>query len=113
MLETAEYLLSKHAELKVLLDGRTFSRRYQRDRVIEFCSQVGTTWATLGSLCSEAAALGRIAEALAANNHLAANRTAALYPRHPKGMGADRPTQTRYRHRRKPGIAVSIKLCAT
>ena len=79
MLETAEYLLSKHAELKVLLDGRTFSRRYQRDRVIEFCSQVGTTWATLECVCSEAAALGRIAEALAANNHLAANRTPQLY----------------------------------
>lgn len=79
MQETAEYLLSKHAELKVLLDGRTFSRRYQRDRVIEFCSQVGTTWATLECVCSEATALGRIAEAVAANNHLAANRTAELY----------------------------------
>ena len=56
MLQTAAYLLSKHAELKVLLDGRTFSRRYQRDRVIEFCSQVGTTWATLECVCSEATA---------------------------------------------------------
>ena len=45
MLQTAAYLLSKHAELKVLLDGRTFSRRYQPDRVIEFSAQVKTTWA--------------------------------------------------------------------
>jgi predicted kinase len=79
MLQTAAYLLSKHAELHVLLDGRTFSRRYQRDRVIEFSSQVGSTWATLECVCSEATALGRIAEAVAANSHNAANRTPELY----------------------------------
>jgi predicted kinase len=79
MLQTAAYLLSKHPDLHVLLDGRTFSRRYQRDRVIEFSSQVGTTWATLECVCSEATALGRIAEAVAANSHLAANRTPELY----------------------------------
>ena len=79
MLQTAAYLLSKHTELKVLLDGRTFSRRYQRERVIEFCSQVGTSWATLECVCSETTALGRIAEAMAANNHLAANRSPELY----------------------------------
>src|ERR1700722_15440704 len=79
MLQTAAYLLAKDAELHVLLDGRTFSRRYQRERVIEFCSQVGNTWATLECVCSEATALGRLAEAVAANSHLAANRTPELY----------------------------------
>ena len=79
MLQTAAYLLSKHAKLKVLLDGRTFSRRYQRDRVIEFCSHVGTSWATLECVCSETTALRRIAEAMAANTHPAANRTPELY----------------------------------
>ena len=79
MLQTAAYLLSKHTELKVLLDGRTFSRRYQRERVIEFCSQIGTTWAMLECVCSEATALARITEAIAANSHLAANRTPNLY----------------------------------
>lgn len=79
MLQTAAYLLSKHAELKVLLDGRTFSRRYQRERVIEFCSKVGTTWATLECVCSETTTIGRIAEAVAANSHLAANRTPEIY----------------------------------
>jgi predicted kinase len=79
MLQTAAYLLSKHVGLHVLLDGRTFSRRYQRDRVIEFSSQVGTTWATLECVCSEATALKRIAEAVAANSHIAANRTPELY----------------------------------
>ncbi len=75
----AAYLLSRHSALHVLLDGRTFSRRYQRDRVIEFSSQVGTTWATLECVCSEATALRRIAEATVANNHLAANRGPELY----------------------------------
>ena len=79
MLQAAAYLLAKHAELHVLLDGRTFSRRYQRDRVIEFSSQVGTSWAILECVCSEASALGRIADAVAANSHLAANRTPELY----------------------------------
>jgi predicted kinase len=79
MLQTAAYLLSKYPEPHVLLDGRTFSRRYQRDRVIEFSSQVRTTWATLECVYSEACALGRIAEAVAANSHLAANRTPELY----------------------------------
>ncbi len=79
MLQTAAQLLSKHPALHVLLDGRPFSRRYQRERVIEFCSQVGTTWAMLECVCSEANALGRIAEAVAAKSHLAANRTPDLY----------------------------------
>jgi predicted kinase len=79
MLKTAAYLLSKNADLHILLDGRTFSRHYQRDGVVEFCSRVGTTCATLECICSEATALGRIAEAIAAKNHLAANRTPELY----------------------------------
>ena len=79
MLQTAACLLSKHAKLKVLLDGRPFSRQYQRDRVIEFCSKLGTTWATLECVCSEATAIARIAEAVASSNHIAANRTPELY----------------------------------
>jgi adenylylsulfate kinase len=79
MLQTAAYLLSKHPGTHVLLDGRTYSRQYQRDRVIEFSSQVGATWAILECVCSETTALGRITEAVTANNHLAANRTPELY----------------------------------
>ena len=101
MLQTAAYLLSKHADLHVLLDGRTFSRRYQRDRVIEFCSQLGTTWATMECVCSEATALGRIAEAVAAKQSPRRKSHSGPLSRNSKGMGTDRPTQTRYRHRRK------------
>jgi predicted kinase len=79
MLQTAAYLLAKDAKLHILLDGRTFSRRYQRERVIEFLSQVGASSATLECVCAEQTALGRLAEASAANTHLAANRTPELY----------------------------------
>jgi len=79
MLQTAGYLLAKNADLHVLLDGRTFSRRYQRERVIEFCRQVGTAWATLECVCAEQTAIGRLADAMAQNTHPAANRTPELY----------------------------------
>jgi predicted kinase len=79
MLQTAAYLLEKDAELHVLLDGRTFSRRYQRERVIEFCLRVRTTWAMLECVCAEQTAFGRLAEAMAQNTHPAANRTPDLY----------------------------------
>ena len=79
MLQTATYLLAKDAELHVLLDGRTFSRRYQRERVIEFCMQVGGTSATLECVCAEQTALRRLAEAVGQNTHPAANRTPELY----------------------------------
>jgi adenylylsulfate kinase len=79
MLETAAYLLARDAELHVLLDGRTFSRRYQRERAMEFCRQVGAGWATLECVCAERSALARLAEAMAQNTHPAANRTPELY----------------------------------
>src|SRR5437868_9260939 len=75
MLQTAAYLLAKDVELHVLLDGRTFSRRYQRQRVIEFCQHMGTPWATLECVCAEQTALGRLEEAMAQHTHPAANRT--------------------------------------
>ena len=79
MLKTAAYLLDKDADLHVLLDGRTFSRRYQRERVFEFCKQQKTAWAILECVCSEPIALERLATAAARGTHLAANRTADLY----------------------------------
>jgi len=79
MLQTAAYLLAKDAKLNILLDGRTFSRRYQRERVVDFCAQVGTPWAIVECVCAERTAFGRLAEAVARNTHPAANRTPDLY----------------------------------
>lgn len=79
MLQTAAYLLAKDAGLHVLLDGRTFSRQYQRERVIAFCARVGTSWALLECICAEQTALQRLAEAVERRSHPAANRTPDLY----------------------------------
>jgi predicted kinase len=81
MLQTAAWLLARDASRTVLLDGRTFSRRYQRDRVIDFCAQAGTGWAVLECVCREQTALERLARDAAAGNHPAANRTPELYYR--------------------------------
>jgi predicted kinase len=75
MLETAGYLLASTDLLYVLLDGRTFSRRYQRARVIDFCAQAGTPWAMLECVCAEQTALARISKSVTQHTHPAANRT--------------------------------------
>jgi adenylylsulfate kinase len=79
MLQTAAYLLARNSGLPILLDGRTFSRRYQRERVIEFCRQAGAAWFMLECVCAEQIALQRLADAVAQKSHPAANRTPMLY----------------------------------
>jgi predicted kinase len=79
MLQTAAYLLAKDAAMTVLLDGRTFSRRYQRERVIDFCAHTGAEWAILECICTEQTALARLEEAVARKSHPAVNRTPELY----------------------------------
>jgi predicted kinase len=79
MLETTGYLLRRERSLYVLLDGRTFSRRYQRKRVINFSAGIGTPWAMLECVCTEAAAVQRLTRAAVERTHPAANRTPELY----------------------------------
>ena len=79
MLQTAAYLLAKNPSLCVILDGRTFSRRYQRQRVFEFCAQMKTQWAILECVCAEETALRRLQEAAGQQIHPAMNRTPDLY----------------------------------
>ena len=81
MLQTAAYLLGRNPSTCVLLDGRTFSRRYQREQVLEFCSQWQTRWAILECVCSERTAVARLEKAEAERIHPAANRTPDLYHR--------------------------------
>ena len=79
MLQTAAYLLGRNLSSYVFLDGRTFSRRYQRERVFEFCSQLRTTWIILECTCSEQTALARLEKAAMEKIHPAMNRTPDLY----------------------------------
>lgn len=62
----------------VFLDGRTFSREYQRQRVREFAASIGTETRIIECVCVESVVLSRIA---ASRTHPAVNRTVDLYHR--------------------------------
>ena len=79
MLETAGYLLKQKPNLRVFLDGRPFSREYQRERVHKAASQIGTRLAVIECVASEETAVARIRRDLESGSHLAANRTVDLY----------------------------------
>jgi adenylylsulfate kinase len=79
MLETAAYLLKRKPKLRVFLDGRPFSREYQRERVGAAACQIGTELAVIECVASEETALARIRRDLESGAHLAANRTVDLY----------------------------------
>jgi predicted kinase len=79
MLQTAAYLLGRNSSAYILLDGRTFSRRYQRERVLQFCTQLRTPLAILECVCSEKTALARLERATLEGVHPASNRTPHLY----------------------------------
>jgi predicted kinase len=77
MLEAARFLLRKTQTRKVLLDGRTFSRRYQIDRVLRFASELNQPWTIIECTCSEESARRRLD--VADPSHPAQNRAFALY----------------------------------
>jgi len=79
MLEVAEYLLKRHPDLRVFLDGRPFSREYQRERVRRSAQRLATPFAILECIAPEATALDRIRRDLNSGGHPAANRNAELY----------------------------------
>lgn len=76
MLRSAEYLFRKDPDRVIFLDGRTFSRRYQIDRVIEFAKRLGQPWRILECTCSDATAKARLNKA---SGHPAGNRDYGLY----------------------------------
>ena len=76
MQRTAEYLLIRTPGLTVFFDGRTFSRRYQIERVVELADRLGTPWRIIECVCPEDVAQRRIEQA---RKHPAKNRTMDLY----------------------------------
>jgi predicted kinase len=78
MLEAAIFLLKKNPNRRVFLDGRTFSRRYQIDRVLTTARELSQPWTILECVCSEVSARRRL-DLEADPSHPAANRTFALY----------------------------------
>jgi len=76
MLQAAHFLLEKNPQRKVFLDGRTFSRRYQIDRVLAFAAEISQPWTILECTCSEESVCRRIEHD---PSHPARNRNFSLY----------------------------------
>jgi predicted kinase len=76
MLQAARFLLRKDPQRKVFLDGRTFSRRYQIERVLASAAEIAQPWTILECTCSEDSVRRRLAQD---SSHLARNRDFSLY----------------------------------
>jgi predicted kinase len=79
MLEAAARLLQKNSQRIILLDGRTFSRRYQIDQVIAATRKLNQSWSILECVCSDDTARSRIETQSVSGEHPARNRTYDLY----------------------------------
>jgi len=79
MLEAAAWILRKDPKRTVFLDGRTFSRHYQIDRVIAAAGTLQQPWRILECVCAEETARTRIESQAAEGEHPAGNRNVDLY----------------------------------
>jgi predicted kinase len=78
MLDAARYMLQESPARKIFLDGRTFSRGYQIDRVLEFARELVRPWTIIECTCSDESARRRL-DLEPDRSHPAHNRTFALY----------------------------------
>jgi predicted kinase len=76
MLQTSEWLVREQRCPAVFLDGRTFSRRYQRDIASRTARDLGRPFHLIECVCRDESAIARIGRDA---THPAANRNADLY----------------------------------
>lgn len=79
MLQVAEFLLGRDPTRHVILDGRTFSRRYQLEACQCAALRLGTAFRVLECVCAQETARQRLELDVAAGRHVAANRDYAIY----------------------------------
>ncbi len=79
MLQAAGRILQKQPDRVVFLDGRTFSRSYQIERVIEIAERLGQAWQILECVCADETARTRLEAQASEGQHPAGNRTFGLY----------------------------------
>jgi predicted kinase len=76
MLEAAQFILRKDRNRAIILDGRTFSKGYQIQRVLEFADREEQSWRIIECVCSDSTAKARLEKA---SDHPAGNRDYELY----------------------------------
>ncbi|MBN1935721.1 MAG: ATP-binding protein [Anaerolineae bacterium] len=79
MLQAAAYLFDRDRERHVILDGRTFGRRYQVERVRAFARERGVAIRLIECVCADDVVRERLARDVAEGRHVARNRTYDLY----------------------------------
>jgi predicted kinase len=79
MLETAAYVQEQDSSRILFLDGRTFSRRYQIENVVNAAASLRQIWRILECVCSEEIARRRLEDQSAPGLHPAGNRNFQLY----------------------------------
>jgi adenylylsulfate kinase len=77
MLDAARFLLERTPARTIFLDGRTFSRNYQIDRVLGFARELAQPWKIIECICSDESARRRLDAD--DSSHPARNRDFALY----------------------------------
>jgi predicted kinase len=77
MLQSVGFILQRNPARKVFLDGRTFSRCYQIERVIAVANELHQPWRILECICSDESARQRLEQT--DPTHPAQNRNFALY----------------------------------
>jgi predicted kinase len=79
MLQSADFLLQRGVSVPFILDGRTFSRRYQIEAIRTFADERKLALAIIECICSDELAKARLEADQSAGIHLAANRSFRLY----------------------------------
>lgn len=79
MLAVASEILQADRNRIILLDGRTFSRHYQIDNVLQAAAALQQSWRIIECVCSEECAKRRLERQSALGAHPAANRNFQLY----------------------------------
>jgi adenylylsulfate kinase len=79
MLRVAGYILAKDSHKHVILDGRTYSRRYQVEAVRAFAQERGVALVLIECICSDETVRRRLAKDVAEGLHPAANRDYVMY----------------------------------
>ncbi|MBV9689412.1 MAG: ATP-binding protein [Ktedonobacteraceae bacterium] len=79
MMQVARYLVERDANICVIFDGRTFSRRYQLQLLLDLAQDLRTPLKIVQCICSDETARQRLERDSAYGLHLARNRDYALY----------------------------------